>query len=258
MAGELPVIMPHDIPGSEITRNEIYAGSSLWGLINGGADLFYEYGFDRMALQEITWEDEEFRLELYRMDDPSAAFGIFTVSRHGCVGSGLLIEGDCSNRYQYQFFKGNYYLSLINYSGSVRAGELALDIARVVEAGISGDLYSLPAFFQNEAINDFLPDLKVLKGRLGLQSTLPSIMPALAGYDDYTVYYFELEDCNGKADIALIEPGALWNAGEVVLQTPESNYFIVSLNNKHQLLIESANDKELHSRIRLLIPEYEF
>jgi hypothetical protein len=256
-AGDLPVLTAGAIPGTEITRSEVYAGSSLWGLINGGADLFFEYGFDRMALQEISWQDEEFRLELYRMDDPSGAFGIFSVSRHGCAGSTLVVEGDCSNRYQYQFFKGNYYLSLINYSGSARAGELSMDIARVIAAGIYGDEYSLPAFLQQESIKNFLPGLKVLKGKLGLQSTLPSIMPALAGFDDYTVYYFEFEDFNGKADIALIESGTLWNAGEVVLQTPESTFFIVSLNNKHQLLIESANDDELHSRIQLLIPEFE-
>jgi hypothetical protein len=257
MAGDMPVLKPHDIPGSEIKRSEVYAGSSLWGLINGGADLFFEYGFDRMALQEISWQNEEFRLELYRMDDPAGAFGIYSVSRHGCAGSGLIIDGDCSNRYQYQFFKGNYYLSLINNSGSNKARELALEIAQIIAAGISGEDYSLPAFFQQEAMKDFLPGLKVLKGKLGLQSTLPSILPALAGYDDYTIYYFRFEDSNGKADIALIESGAFWNAGEVVLQTPESSFFIVSLNSKHQLLIESANDEELHSRIQVFIPEYE-
>ncbi len=115
---EMPVPSQADLPGAEISREELFIGGALWGLINGAADLYYEYGFDRMVLQEISWQGEEFRLELYRMTTPLSALGIFSVSVHGCIKGGPATTGDCLNRYQYQLYSSNYYLSLINYSGS--------------------------------------------------------------------------------------------------------------------------------------------
>jgi len=179
MAQEMPVPLQEGFPGAEFTRNEVFIGSALFGLINGGADQYLEYGFDRMAIQEIKWKGEEFRLELYRMNDPVGAFGIYSVSRHGCNSSGIILDGDCQNKYQYQFVAGNYYLSLINYSGSKSAQELSLKLASDIASKIGNVDFPLPELFSSDIFAEFIPQIKVVRGIIGLQNVLPSFLCVL-------------------------------------------------------------------------------
>ncbi len=190
--GEIPVPSAGDLPGSEITRDEILTGGALFGLINGGAELYHEYGFDRMAIQEIEWDGEQFRLELYRMTGPGPAFGIYSVSRHGCDSSGVVIDGDCLNKYQYQFYRGSYYLSLINYSGSRKAMDLSARIGRLIASRIDEPGFTLPLFF-TEHFACHLSEVKMVSGMTGLQNAFPSLASAFGYLDGYTVYYLESE-----------------------------------------------------------------
>ena len=50
---EFPLLLDSDINGGKILRTSYYDGTSLWGLIDGGADIYLEYGFDKLLLQEI-------------------------------------------------------------------------------------------------------------------------------------------------------------------------------------------------------------
>ena len=256
IAGEMPVPTREDLPGSDITRDEVFIGGALWGLINGGADLYYEYGFDRMALQEITWQGEKFRLELYRMDSPLAAFGIFSVSRHGCRAGGLVVGGDCQNRYQYQFAAGSYYLSLINYSGNSLAGELSLVIAGIIASRIDGPEYSVPSFFRQLYFSDVVDEIKVFRGRLGLQNTLPSLAAAFESLDDYVVYYLELSENGERAGIMLIE-SCSFPEGK---KTPLAEEYLMEglyserLTENTTIVVIPVTGSELHENFLKLIP----
>jgi len=75
-----PILSESDIEGGVITRTGYYDGEALWGLINGGADLYLEYGFNKLLLQLIEWKGYKFRIEIYRMKSPEAAVGIFSVA----------------------------------------------------------------------------------------------------------------------------------------------------------------------------------
>jgi len=59
-----------------------YEGDDLFFLINGGADLYMEYGFADVAAVELSHPQKgNLYIELYRMDSDSAAFGIFSLRR---------------------------------------------------------------------------------------------------------------------------------------------------------------------------------
>lgn len=59
-----------------------YEGDDLFFLINGGADLYMEYGFVDVAAVELSHPEKgNLYIELYRMDSDSAAFGIFSLRR---------------------------------------------------------------------------------------------------------------------------------------------------------------------------------
>lgn len=65
---DFPKLVESDFPGSRITREQIFDGGGLWGYINGGADLFLEYGFDKLFLQEIEIDTYRFKIEFYKMN----------------------------------------------------------------------------------------------------------------------------------------------------------------------------------------------
>lgn len=262
-AGDMPVPGEKDLPGAEFLRDEVYVGGALWGLINGGADLYFEYGFDRMALQEILWQGEFFRLELSRMTSPAGAWGICSVSRHGCAKSDVLINGDCLNRYQYQLFTGNYYLSLINYSGRPEASELAVKIGRVIASktgALDGGeidpvappvgLPDFPEFFMQEYFDGLLHGIKFLRGRLGLQNVLPSIAHCFSRLDNYRVYYLQVREEGEQADIMLVKPGD-WDEYETesLVRKLGEHLLVVAMEDGSLLCVSGPSGGELQIRI---------
>ena len=59
-----------------------YEDDDLFFLINGGADLFLEYGFSDVAAVEYRHPSEgKIYIEVYRMDSDSAAFGVFSLRK---------------------------------------------------------------------------------------------------------------------------------------------------------------------------------
>lgn len=61
---------------------QAYEGDDLFFLINGGADLFLEYGFSDVAAVELKHPTEgRIYVEVYRMASDSAAFGVFSLRR---------------------------------------------------------------------------------------------------------------------------------------------------------------------------------
>ncbi len=242
IANDMPVPHATDMPGSEITREEIYIGGELWGLINGGADIFYEYGLERMALQEFTWQDEEFRLELYRMDSPAAAFGIFSVSMHGCDEGGPAGTGDCLNKYQYQLYTGNYYLSLINYSGSTRARKLSLEIGNLIASATSNSRIELPRLLRLDMFSEIIDEVKFIKGLLGLQNVLPNAVPFYEGVDFYNLWFLKFQEAGGEVEIMLTEQGDTGDrhmTDTLITRLVKAGY-VTGTANKHILAVKSA------------------
>jgi hypothetical protein len=97
---------------SEAPKN--YRGDKLYVMINGGADIYYKYGF----MQVIRAEYAEVRgksitLEVYEMENPAAAYGIYTF-KIGVGGKALAIGQDALlEDYYFNFWKGNLLVTVI-------------------------------------------------------------------------------------------------------------------------------------------------
>lgn len=89
-AGSIPVLT---IEGWERTGDvEVFEGKGLYGYINGGAEIFLQYGFKELAVTRYARVEDgdqnagtsrTVTLEIYRMASPEEAFGIFSVRRSG-------------------------------------------------------------------------------------------------------------------------------------------------------------------------------
>jgi hypothetical protein len=90
---------------------EIYNGENLFSYINGGADIYLEYGFDKVvSCKYRNLTATEIHLEIYKMTSDTAAFGIFSLSSSG---NGISIDqGTKAYLYDYylDFWKGQYFV----------------------------------------------------------------------------------------------------------------------------------------------------
>lgn len=218
-AQQIPELRSEDFAQLTITSNTVYDGNALWGYMNGGADLYLEYGFTGLRVQEVELGEEKLKLEIFRMSSPKAAFGIMSIKRFKCTEENLLIAGDCLMPYQYQAAKSNYYISIINYSGKDVAVELTRILARMVLGKIEGMAFSVPAFdnVDQQFVNRL--NVKLSTGPLGLQNAVSKWSRLFEGFSGYDLYYLPVTIENGKIFFADIFFGDKQQADEFVTRT---------------------------------------
>ncbi|PKL83931.1 MAG: hypothetical protein CVV24_02555 [Ignavibacteriae bacterium HGW-Ignavibacteriae-3] len=202
---DFPELSQSDIANGKIIKTNYYDGTTLWGLINGGADIYLEYGFDKLLLQEIEMNDINFRCEIYKMNDGKAAFGIFSVSRYKCELSDTLTKFICITPFQVQAAVGEYYLSISNDKGDGAAGKLTLELFSRYAARINSSPIELPRLFGNVAFKPYKNQLKFIKGGLGIQNGFPEWMEMFDQFSNYEAYILPMVSPTGYANIAQIK-----------------------------------------------------
>jgi hypothetical protein len=61
----------------------IYDGKKLFDYMDGGAELYYEYGFEKACVQRYKAKEGEVTVEIYQMDTPAQAYGVYTFDTQG-------------------------------------------------------------------------------------------------------------------------------------------------------------------------------
>jgi hypothetical protein len=92
----------------------IARGEDLYLLIDGGADIYFEYGFrDAVFHSYKTKNGNAINLEIYRMNSPESAYGIYTF-KTGNTGKPVDSGNDgWMEEYYLNFWKGNFLVTLI-------------------------------------------------------------------------------------------------------------------------------------------------
>jgi hypothetical protein len=176
------------LPGSKIDKESGYDGTSLYGYIDGGSTLYFEYGFDRLIVQEITFQSEKFTVEYYRMKSCLGAFGIYSINTFQCADADLQGMISCQNPHQLQLFVGHCYISIVNTTGTAVAGSASLTLAQKLEEIIpSEEGLQFPGFL-TEKPSKITGEVKYIQGELGLQNGLPDWSDYLAGIRDFKLW----------------------------------------------------------------------
>ncbi|MCK9412666.1 MAG: hypothetical protein M0Q53_10215 [Prolixibacteraceae bacterium] len=173
MEGTFPAIDKSDLPDGTFQPARTFTGASLFGYIDGGAELYLEYGFSAAWISEIDFMGGKYKTEIFRMTGPEEAFGIFSVSKHRCRNMPSISSYTCQTRYQLQICAGSCYISIVNSSGSetdsiasLRIGEAIIRKIREPSAGFSNYLPGVqPEIIRSNAI--------LAKGKLGLMNGAP-------------------------------------------------------------------------------------
>lgn len=175
-----------EVHGIEEAHSRTFTDASLYGYINGGAELYLEYGFDTLIVTELVCEGRDIKVEAYRMKDPEAAFGIFSVSRFRCNGGTRLTEHLCRSAYQVQFSKGPYYVSIINDTGSEADQGKSGEIAALIIDRITDPPFDPGCFFSEGVDLEEMRGAVLVRGPLGIYNGIPTLVGTLGEASDYS------------------------------------------------------------------------
>ena len=104
---------------------QIYRGDDLFLYIDGGADVYHEYGFKQVIAQD--YRDANGRsvsLEVYEMADIAAAYGMFTFKSSGKGRAAAVGQDGQVEDYYLNFWRGPYLVTAVGFDDSAecRAG----------------------------------------------------------------------------------------------------------------------------------------
>lgn len=174
---ELRSALPADgaVPGwSRDGDPQEFVGEDLYTYIDGGAEIYQEYGFRRMVVQDYrSPAGKSVSLEIFEMATPAAAYGIYTFKRSGQgrivpLGSGTELED-----YYLNYWKGRFLVTLTGFDATTPTIDGLLAIAGAVDgklpegAGAPDLVNALPG----EGLRP--QSVKYLKGLLGLNNIYP-------------------------------------------------------------------------------------
>ncbi|HZM12792.1 MAG TPA: DUF6599 family protein [Bacteroidales bacterium] len=182
----LSSIVLSGLPGIEITKTRTFTAESLYGYMNGGAELYLEYGFDTLVVTEVTSGKNDIKIEFYCMSDAEAAFGIFSVSRFRCNGGPKLTVHQCRSAYQLQFCKGSYYVSIINDTGTDAEQKTANEIAGLLIRNIAEPPFDPVRFFEGGLDDETMKSAVLIRGPLGIYNGIPVLIDALGDLTGYS------------------------------------------------------------------------
>lgn len=138
------VIVPQDgfAPGWKRSgRSATFIKADLFNHIDGGAELFLEFGFEKLSVQRYARGKSELTLEVYEMESPEAALGVYLMK----CGQETPVEGirarNSGEKSQLTILKNKYFVYVNNFDGDaknlaamVAIGNMALESIRDVLA----------------------------------------------------------------------------------------------------------------------------
>ena len=249
-----PALSKGDSEEIEVLETKQFDGESLWGHINGGADLYLEYGFDELLYQKVYYKGVIYRVEYYKMVDPEAAFGIFSVRRFNCTLSDTLTSHICITGNLIQAALGSIYLSISNELETPEALEMSYDLFSIVLGKVNETSYELPDVLKTENIET--ESVKLIKGTLGFQNGYPMWEMMFEEYNNYKVIIVPIENDSLSTTLSFVQFEStddrerfLSNYGfsstvDEIQRKEEGSEYIYSLpmDIKNLLFIESDDD----------------
>ncbi len=163
-----------EVPGWTLKdAGQAFEGDDLFQYIDGGAEVYHEYGFARALVQDFRRGEAVISLEIFEMATPAAAFGIYTFKRGpggepAAIGAGSSLEG-----YYLNFWKGRCLVTLTASNSSAAAVQGLMAVGRVVAGRIEnpGEPPALAGALPREGLSE--ASLKYLRGPLAFYNVCP-------------------------------------------------------------------------------------
>ena len=145
-----------------------FTPGSLFDYIDGGAELFLEFGFKELLVQRYSRGASELTLEIYRMESPEAALGIYLARSDAEAPVDGIRARNTGSPYQVTVLKGSVFLQVNNFEG----GDESLPaMAALVNLALERVSRGKPVtLFENLPGHNLVPGSETLvRGQFGLQ-----------------------------------------------------------------------------------------
>jgi hypothetical protein len=113
----------------------VFKGDDLFLYIDGGADVYQEYGFKQVIAQD--YRDANGRsvsLEVYEMVDAAASYGMFTFKSSGKGRAAAVGQNGQVEDYYLNFWKGSYLVTAVGFDDSAECRAGITRIAAAVDS----------------------------------------------------------------------------------------------------------------------------
>lgn len=123
-----------------------FKGQSLYEYLDGGADIYHQYGFIDMATASYKAGDEELVLDIYRFDSDDDAFGLYSSYKPPGPGNMRLGVEGFSTGNSVDFVKGSYVVRIVGFDQEEATMTAIETIAEDLNSDIPGSS-ERPAMF---------------------------------------------------------------------------------------------------------------
>ncbi len=162
-----------------------FAGDDLFIYIDGGAEIYHEYGFERLAVREYGRGDERVAVELYTM--AGSAYGIYSYARSASGQPVRLGAGGTLADYYLHFWSGPHLVAVTARDLGADAQAAVLDLATLL-AGDFADVGDVPRLMDELPTGRCTPgSQRYAIGSLGLSNAAPPAAPLFRGFDEAAV-----------------------------------------------------------------------
>jgi hypothetical protein len=162
----------NELYGWNMTENpQVFNGDHLYDLIDGGADIYYEYGFNQVVSAHYTDPSlNNILVEIYEMTDATSAYGIFSITQIAAEWSDQYGELSAVNEDYISFWKSKYYVNLSWTSRQHLDGPILAGLADMIAQKIPDEGNDLPSILQS--FKSVVTEKKAiyLKGNLALSN----------------------------------------------------------------------------------------
>ncbi len=201
------LLQPGELKGWEsVGTPQHMIGEDLFLLINGGAEIYYEYGFKQVIAQGFKNKNgKSFNLEIYEMQTPAAAYGIYTF-KTGNEGKPLDVGNEgLLEDYYLNFWKGNVCVTVIGFDSEKETMDGIVEAAKMVAAKINAKgqkpalIHMLPETYKNQLKPN---GVTYIKGNLALfnqyefdtRNIFGLKQGVIGDYGDFKLFVFQYSD----------------------------------------------------------------
>lgn len=150
---------------------QVFAGEDLFIYIDGGADIYEEYGFREVAVQDYAGPGgRSLSVEIFAMSGPAAAYGMYTF-KAGAEGRAVEIgAGGRLDSYYLNFWEGPYLVTITGFDEEAATRDGILAVAGALDRRIeaAGERPALADCLPAEGLNP--SSLQYIRGPLGLNN----------------------------------------------------------------------------------------
>lgn len=177
------IILPETIGDWKISDDiQVYEGDDLYLYINGGAELYHEYGFLNVTATDYLLGEDSIAVEVYRLKN--SAFGLYSLLRDESGKELSVGQEGCFSDYYLLFWQGNDLVAITAHSDKGNNPRLLGKIAASLSPVLSKN-GAIPSYIsilpQEGLINS---SIKYMVGSIGLLNSYPELAKYFFGFKE--------------------------------------------------------------------------